>query len=190
LVGTIRILAALLLIGLPAQTKRPDFSGSWSLQSGAGGHGSTLLFSGKAMTVEQTATSITVKRLQGQDAISMTVPLDGREQTIQFPPARGGTEPSRPATVKSTAAWHDNELVVTTTQEVVSQRSGEKGKLEQKETLTLIAPGVLLVRRTYSQVVGASGDVVNEQDVYKLAPSSPRKGGGEFPIPQVSITGS
>lgn len=179
MVPVIPIIAAWLIIGLPAQTKRPDFSGSWTLQSGVGGHGSTLLFSGKAMTIEQTTTSITVKRPQGQNTVSVTLPLDGREQTIEFPPLlRGRTEGQGAGTVKSTAAWHDNELVVTTTQEVVSQRSAEKGKREQKETLTLLEPGLLLVRRAYTEVGAASGGTLTEQDVYKLAPPAARKGGG------------
>lgn len=177
MVPVIQILAVLLL-ALPAQAKRPDFSGSWTLQSGVGGHGYTLLFSGKAMTIEQTATSITVTRLQGQNPISMTLPLDGREQTIDFPPLlRGRTEGQGAGTVKSAAVWHENELVVTTTQEVVSPRSGEKGKREQKETIALLEPGLLLVRRTYTDVLGASGGTTTEQDVYKLAPSASRKGG-------------
>jgi len=178
MVPAIPIIAALLLIGLPAQAKRPDFSGSWTLQSGVGGHGYTLLFSGKAMTIEQTTTSITVKRPQGQNTVSVTLPLDGREQTIEFPPPRGRTDGQGTETLKSTAAWRGNELVVTTTQEVVSQRSGEKGKREQKETLTLLEPGLLLVRRAYTEVGAASGGTLAEQDVYKLAPPAARKGGG------------
>ena len=163
-------ISASFFIPTTSQLKPTDFSGSWVIQSGVGGRGYAMVFSGSQMTVTQTNSSITVKRAQGQNPVSIELPLNGVEKAISVPPLlRGRTEGEGAAVFTSRTAWEGKELVVTSVEHHVANQRGPAHDRETKERLTLVEPGFLVIHRTYTEVLGVPQGVVTEQDIYKKA---------------------
>jgi len=115
------LLATIAAVILPfvghAQSK-PDFSGTWTLDTaksdpapqgrgggGGGGGGAATL------TIKQTGTELSVMSEGRQGPQTLTYKLDGSESTNQMM-GRGGATP-----VKSTAKWDGSSLVIETTRE-------------------------------------------------------------------------
>ena len=105
---------AAMVIPFPARAQgKPDFSGTWTLDTaksdpapqgrGGGGAGS--------VTIKQSGTELAVTSEGRQGPQTMTYKLDGSESTNQVM-GRGGAQ-----TVKSTAKWDGSSLVIETTRE-------------------------------------------------------------------------
>ncbi len=114
------LLATIAAVILPfvghAQSK-PDFSGTWTLDTaksdpapqgrgGGGGGGAATL------TIKQTGTELSVMSEGRQGPQTLTYKLDGSESTNQMM-GRGGATP-----VKSTAKWDGSSLVIETTRDI------------------------------------------------------------------------
>ncbi len=94
--------------------KKPDFSGTWTLDpeasgmagggapAGGGGGGGRGMMG--PMTVKQTADTLSVERQGPNGAMTTTYKLDGTETEVQM---RGGT-------AKASAKWDGDKLVITT----------------------------------------------------------------------------
>jgi len=106
---------AALIIPFPARAQgKPDFSGTWTLDTaksdpapqGRGGGGGAA-----SVTIKQTGTELAVTSEGRQGPQTMTYKLDGSESTNQVM-GRGGAQ-----TVKSTAKWDGSSLVIETTRD-------------------------------------------------------------------------
>ena len=104
------------ILPFPARAQsRPDFSGTWTLDTaksdpapqgrGGGGGAATL-------TIKQTATELAITSEGRQGPQTLTYKLDGSESTNQMM-GRGGA-----TTVKSTAKWDGSNLVIDTTRDI------------------------------------------------------------------------
>ena len=110
-------------VGMSAQAK-PSFAGKWTMDApaggaapagggGGGGRGGGRgggLVAGMEVTITQDATMIKVDRMQGQNAVSMTVKLDGSESKNSVM-GRGGAATE----MVSKATWEGAKLVINTT---------------------------------------------------------------------------
>ena len=128
------IAAAVLAVATMAFAQaKPDFSGTWTLDpeaSGApagGGGGGGQRGGGGAMTVKQTADTLSIERQGRNGATTQTYKLDGSETDIQM----------GQMTAKASAKWSGDKLVITT--------KTEQG--ENTQTWSL-AGGVLTIERT------------------------------------------
>jgi len=128
------IAAAVLAVATMAFAQaKPDFSGTWTLDpeaSGApagGGGGGGQRGGGGAMTVKQTADTLSIERQGRNGAMTQTYKLDGSETDIQM----------GQMTAKASAKWSGDKLVITT--------KTEQG--ENTQTWSL-AGGVLTIERT------------------------------------------
>ena len=136
------IAAAILAVATVAWAQKPDFSGTWTPDPAAstpppgGGGGQRAGGPGGAMTVKQTADTLSVERQGRQGAVTSAYKLDGSETEI----AMGQM------TAKASAKWDGNKLVITT--------KSERG--EQTQTWSLEG-GTLTIERTGGQ--GASKTV-------------------------------
>jgi hypothetical protein len=120
------VVAVVLMFGaaasLAAQAK-PDFSGKWVMDAAAapaapagggggggrgGGRGGGF---GNEFTIAQTATTLTITRMQGDQTVTTVYNLDGSESKNMVA-GRGGGEPTAQV---SKAVWDGAKLVVTTT---------------------------------------------------------------------------
>jgi hypothetical protein len=110
-------MVAALVIPFPARAQgRPDFSGTWTLDTaksdpppqgrggGGGGGGATL-------TIKQTGTELAVTSEGRQGPQTMTYKLDGSPNSNEVM-GRGGAQ-----TVKSTAKWDGSSLLIESTRE-------------------------------------------------------------------------
>ena len=110
-------LAAALVVALTvsgyAQKKKPDFSGTWTVDteknepaSGAAGPGGGRGPGGMVgpLTIKQTADSISIESQGRQGTQTRTYKLDGSEQLIKF----GQME------AKARAHWEDNKIIIET----------------------------------------------------------------------------
>jgi hypothetical protein len=110
-------MVAALVIPFPARAQgKPDFSGTWTLDTaksdpppqgrggGGGGGGATL-------TIKQTGTELTVTSEGRQGPQTMTYKLDGSPSSNEVM-GRGGAQ-----TVKSTAKWDGSSLLIESTRE-------------------------------------------------------------------------
>jgi hypothetical protein len=108
------IAAVILPFSAQAQSK-PDFSGTWTLDTaksdpapqgrGGGGGGAATL------TIKQTGTDLSVMSEGRQGPQTLIYKLDGSESTNQMM-GRGGATP-----VKSTAKWDGSSLVIESTRD-------------------------------------------------------------------------
>jgi hypothetical protein len=109
-------MVAALVIPFPARAQgKPDFSGTWTLDTaksdpppqgrgGGGGGGATL-------TIKQTGTEMVVTSEGRQGPQTMTYKLDGSPSSNEVM-GRGGAQ-----TLKSTAKWDGSSLLIETTRE-------------------------------------------------------------------------
>lgn len=123
------VVAVVLMFGaaasLAAQAK-PDFSGKWvadaaaapAAPAGGGGGGGGRGGGGRGgggfgneFTIAQTATTLTITRMQGDQTVTTVYNLDGSESKNMVA-GRGGGEPTAQV---SKAVWDGAKLVVTTT---------------------------------------------------------------------------
>ena len=117
------IAAAILAAATAAWAQKPDFSGTWTLDStsapggGMTGAGGGALGTGTA-TVKQTADALTVERTMGDDNVTLTFKLDGGQSRNIMTGANG-----RPADSLSTAKLDGPKLAIVTKQEIAGQLS-------------------------------------------------------------------
>jgi hypothetical protein len=113
------IAAAILAVATIARAQKPDFSGTWALDSAsapvAGGGGA--LGTGTA-TVKQTADALTIERTMGDAAVTLTYKLDGTQSRNMLMGSAG-----QPADAMSTATWDGSRLTIVTKQEAGGQLS-------------------------------------------------------------------
>jgi len=146
--AAIGALAAVVLMtaGVLAQAK-PNFAGTWTMDApaapaappagapagggGGGGRGGGRGGGGWGMeiTIAQTAATLNVKGMQGQNPLDLTYKLDGSESKNMMA-GRGGGAPTEQV---SKAAWTGDKLTITTTVQ------GPNGPTEQTRTLSLVA---------------------------------------------------
>ena len=109
-------MVAALVIPFPARAQgKPDFSGTWTLDTaksdpppqGRGGGGA----GGATLTIKQTGTELTVTSEGRQGPQTMTYKLDGSPSSNEVM-GRGGAQ-----TVKSTAKWDGSSLMIETTRD-------------------------------------------------------------------------
>ncbi len=118
---------ALALAGTAFAQAKPDFSGTWALdtaksdQGGMGGRGGM----GGPMTIKQTANELTIERKMGENTMSSTYKLDGSESVNKT--MRGES--------KSTAKWDGSKLAIKTSMETPN------GTFESTSTYSLSADG-------------------------------------------------
>ncbi len=128
--------------------KSPDFSGTWTLDpsksempqmgGGMGGRpGGGRGMGEMAVTIKQTADSVTIDQKMGEMSRTITYKLDGSETVNSG--MRGGE-------VKSTSKWDGDKLVTESTQTM----SGPNGEMtiKSKEVRSLAADGTMLVETT------------------------------------------
>ena len=116
------IAAAILAVATVARAQKPDFSGTWTLDSASapvagGGGGGGALGTGTA-TVKQTANALTIERTMGDTAVTLTYKLDGTQSRNMLMGSAG-----QPADAMSTATWDGPRLTIVTKQEAGGQLS-------------------------------------------------------------------
>src|SRR6185503_21377973 len=127
---------AALVIPFPARAQgKPDFSGTWTLDTaksdpppqgrGGGGGAATL-------TIKQTGTELAVTSEGRQGPQTMTYKLDGSPSSNEVM-GRGGAQ-----TVKSTAKWEGATLVIETTRDIQGM------SITTKEVRSLSADGKVM----------------------------------------------
>ena len=106
------IAAAVLAVATISFAQKPDFSGTWTLDEqasgtagGGGGRGGGL---GMGGTVKQTADSLTVERMMGDNKVTSTYKLDGTESKNTMM-GRGGQSMEAVSTVK----FDGNKMTIT-----------------------------------------------------------------------------
>jgi len=110
-------LAAAVVLPFHARAQaKPDFTGTWTLDTGKSdpapqGRGGGFGGGGGTVTIKQTAGELAVTTEGRQGPQTMTYKLDGSESTNQVM-GRGGAQ-----TVKSTAKWDGSSLVIETTRD-------------------------------------------------------------------------
>jgi len=124
------IAAALVVaLAITGYAQKPDFSGTWtpdvSADTTGGGGGGRM--GGGPMTVKQTADTLTIERQGQQGTMTQSFKLDGSENDLTM----------GQMTVKASAKWDGNNLVITT--------KSERG--EQTQTWSM-ADGKLTIQRT------------------------------------------
>ena len=125
------ITAALVVaLAITGYAQKPDFSGTWTpdvaADTAGGGMGGGRGMGGP-MTVKQTADSLTIERQGRQGTMTQTYKLDGSETDMTM----------GQMTVKASAKWDGNKLVITT--------KSDRG--EQTQTWSM-ADGKLTIERT------------------------------------------
>jgi hypothetical protein len=107
--------ATILAVATVAWAQKPDFSGSWTLDTAnapAGGRGA--LGSGTA-TIKQTADALTIERSIGDATVTVTYKLDGESRNVLT--GRGGQQIDS----LSIAKWDGPKLRIVTKQEMDGQ---------------------------------------------------------------------
>ena len=111
------IAAAILAMAAVAWAQKPDFSGTWTLDSAsAPAAGGNALGNGSA-TVKQTADALTIERTMGDAEVTLTYKLDGTPSRNTMM-VRG-----QPADSLSTATWDGPRLTIVTKEETGGQIS-------------------------------------------------------------------
>jgi hypothetical protein len=110
--------AAILAVATLAWAQKPDFSGTWTLDpaasgapgggGGGGGRGGGRGGLGQGGSVKQTADTLTIERMMGDNKVTLNYKLDGSESKNSMM-GRGGEAME----VVSTAKWDGNKLVIT-----------------------------------------------------------------------------
>lgn len=137
LVRTGVIAAAVLSIATMAFAQKPDFSGTWTIDpasapapppgGGGQGGGGGMRGGGGPMIVKQTADTLTVERIAGENKIVSTYKLDGSESVNKRTMGQGGE-----VEIRSKAAFAGAKLTITT------QQPGRDGAtMELTETWSL-----------------------------------------------------
>ena len=124
------IAAALVVaLAMTGYAQKPDFSGTWTpdVAADAAGGGGGGRMGGGPMTVKQTADMLTIERQGQQGTMTQSYKLDGSETEMTM----------GQMTVKASAKWDGNNLVITT--------KSERG--EQTQTWSM-ADGKLTIQRT------------------------------------------
>jgi hypothetical protein len=95
------IAAAVLAVASLSYAQKPDFSGTWALDEAASGGGGGGRGGGLGMggTVKQTADTLTVERMMGDNKVTQTYKLDGSESKNTMM-GRGGQSMEAVSTVK------------------------------------------------------------------------------------------
>jgi len=128
---------ALAVAGLAMAQAKPDFTGTWALdtaksdQGGGGGRGGPA----GPMTIKQTADTLTTEMTRGENKVTATYKLDGTESVNTT-----GMGES-----KSTAKFDGAKLVIKTVRETPN------GTMESTATYTLSADGKEMTVLTSSQ---------------------------------------
>ena len=105
------IAAAILAVATVAFAQKPDFSGTWTPEPPAGGGGGGGgRGGGGPMTVTQKGDTLTIERTMGDNKVTQTYDLSGKETTNQQMGRGGGA----PVEAKSTTKWDGTKLVITT----------------------------------------------------------------------------
>jgi len=126
--------------------KKPDFSGTWTLdteksdpmpqrQGGGGGGGGGM--GAVPMTIKQTADALTIERTFNGNTNSTSYTLDGTEKEIQMM-GRGG----QPTTAKAKAKWDGDKIVIETT------REGQNGPVTTKAKYSLDGANLVVETET------------------------------------------
>jgi hypothetical protein len=112
------IAAAVLAVATLSFAQKTDFSGTWTLDEAASGGGGGGRGGGLGMggTVKQTADTLTVERMAGDNKITATYKLDGTESKNSMM-GRGG----QTMEAVSTAKWDGAKLVIVTKQAMGDQ---------------------------------------------------------------------
>jgi hypothetical protein len=114
------IAAAILAVATVAWAQKPDFSGTWTLDpasapagggggGGGGGRGGGRGGLGPGGSVKQTADTLSIERMMGDNKVTASYKLDGSESKNTMM-GRGG----EPMETVSTAKWDGAKLVITT----------------------------------------------------------------------------
>lgn len=138
-------------VALAAQ-KKPDFSGSWTLDpsrsemgrgpgggpGGTSGRGPGGMGGGPTkLVIKQTETTLTIEREMGGQAVAQTYRLDGSESVN--PGMRGGE-------MKSRTRW-DGDTLVTESSQTMNTPNGEMS-IQTKEVRSIAADGTMVVEST------------------------------------------
>lgn len=161
-VGT-AVMVLCMTAGALGQT-RPDFSGRWTMDPASapappggagrgGGRGGGAGF-GPEFTAKQDASTLTISRMQGDQAITATYRLDGSESRNSVPGRQGGA----PTEQVSKASWEGNSLVIVTTLNFAGN------SVEQRRVLSLEG-GNLVIEQTTPGLQG--GGPTTQKLVYK-----------------------
>jgi hypothetical protein len=163
---------------LEAQT-RPDLSGRWTsdpVAAPAGQRGGPGVRPdlgsgwGSTITLTQDPRQLTVEyafftRGDMQPPLKFTYALDGSESRNSVMMGRGLQ------VERSTAAWHGETLVITTTH-AFKDPAGKAGTIEVVRRLSLESPDSLVVETTRGGALG--GPAATTRVVYRRLPSPPR----------------
>jgi hypothetical protein len=135
------IVMALAVAGMAYAQAKPDFSGTWVLDTaksdqmggpgGGGGRGGPA----GPMTIKQTATELTVETKRGENTMTQTFKLDGSESVNTMGQGQS----------KSKATWEGDKLVVKTARETPN------GTMESTNTYSLSADGKELTMVSQTQ---------------------------------------
>jgi hypothetical protein len=142
------IAAAVLAVATMAWAQKTDFSGTWTLdaeasgmQAGAGGGGGGRGGGGGALgmggSIKQTADTLTIERMAGENKVTLTYKLDGTESKNSMM-GRGGAAVEQ----TSVAKWDGAKLVITTKQ------PGQDGAMVESTQTWSLAGAVLTVEGT------------------------------------------
>jgi len=133
------IAAAVLAVATLANAQnKPDFSGTWvpdpATEAGGGGGGMGAV----KQTVKQTADTLSVERIVGENKVSLTYKLDGSETKNQVMAGRG----SNTVEAISTAKWEGATLVMS------MKRPGPDGAIQEAIEKWSLAGDTLTIERT------------------------------------------
>jgi len=129
----IRLAAALIvvLVATASAQAKPDFSGKWiNTRTDTRAANLTGVVGMKDMTITQSASSLRIERLYGENTVTIVLPLDGSkaEYTLE---AGGVGVAATPRTLESRVQWKDNKLVIETEYRKIG------GETFTEETLSL-----------------------------------------------------
>ncbi|HJR59370.1 MAG TPA: hypothetical protein VJ813_08235 [Vicinamibacterales bacterium] len=139
------IAAAVLAVASVAFAQKPDFSGTWTVDTSAapappaGGGGARGGGMAGPMVVKQTADTLTIEQTRGENKIVSTYKLDGTESVNKMTMGRGDT--AREVETKSTAKWDGAKLVIST------QRPGQDGAMMTQTQTWWLEGGNLVIER-------------------------------------------
>jgi len=139
------IAAAVLAVASVTFAQKPDFSGTWTVDTSAapapttGGEagGGRRGGMGGPMTVKMAADTLTVERSMGENTVSTIYKLDGTESVNKMM-GQGGTE----VEVKSTAKWDGSKLTI------MEKRPAPDGTVRETTQVWSLEGGNLVIEST------------------------------------------
>lgn len=140
------IAAAIIAVTTVAWAQKTDFSGTWTLDpeasgmqagAGGGGRGGGGGALGMGGSIKQTADTLTIERMAGENKITLTYKLDGSESKNSMM-GRGG----QAVESTSVAKWDGAKLVIT------SKQPGQDGAMVETIQTWSLAGTVLTVEGT------------------------------------------